>query len=181
MFNLKILITIAAFLFYFDCYPVKNANSTFGNSPNVKSEKSQNQTDEIPGDLLITLERTACYGRCPIYKLTIKADGSVLFDGERFTKTIGKAEGKISEDKVKKLIKEFENADYFALDGEYDCYQMTDNPSAFTSIQINGKNKKIKHYQGCESGSDEFEKELSNLTELENKIDEIIGTQKWIK
>ncbi len=130
---------------------------------------------------MIILERTACYGVCPIYKLTVKADGSVLFEGEKFTKTKGKAEGRISKEKVRELVKEFEKADFFDLNGEYDCYQMTDNPSALTSIQINGKKKSIDHYRGCRKGSADFEKELSKLTELENKIDEIAGTRKWIK
>src|ERR1041385_8201332 len=44
----------------------------------------------------ITLERTACFGTCPMYKLTIDSDGTVTFNGERFTKTTGIAKGKIS-------------------------------------------------------------------------------------
>src|SRR6059058_5801427 len=38
--------------------------------------------DEIPKDTLITLERTACFGTCPVYKLTISADGKVAFEGK---------------------------------------------------------------------------------------------------
>ncbi|MGI8670256.1 MAG: hypothetical protein ACR2J3_10500, partial [Aridibacter sp.] len=59
------------------------------------------------------------------------------------------------------------------------CYQVTDNPSAITSIQINGEKKSIDHYHGCREGDDDFEKELSKLTKLENKIDEIVGTKRW--
>ena len=144
---------------------------------------SKDQSAKIPDDLLITLQRTACYGICPIYKLTVKADGSVLFEGEKFVKTTGKVDAKISEEKVKQLIKAFDSADYFSLNGKYDsqnCYQVTDNPSASTSIQINGKTKSISHYRGCVEGTDDFKKELSKLTELENKIDEIVETKRWI-
>ena len=180
MFDWKISLTILVFLFYFDCNMVKNVSLPENISNNVEIANSQNQSEGIPDDLLITLERTACYGTCPIYKLIIKADGSILFEGERFTKTKGKAEGEISKEKVRKLIEEFKKVDYFNLNGKYDCYQMTDNPSAVTSIQINGKKKSIDHYHGCGDGNDKFEKELSKLTELENNIDEIVGTQKWV-
>ncbi|MCI0516543.1 MAG: DUF6438 domain-containing protein, partial [Woeseiaceae bacterium] len=43
----------------------------------------------------ITLERTACYGTCPMYKVTIASEGAVTFEGQRFTKTIGTAKGKM--------------------------------------------------------------------------------------
>ncbi|CAN5294869.1 hypothetical protein BH10ACI1_BH10ACI1_01500 [soil metagenome] len=185
MFGWKILLTTLILLFGFACNLVKTNNSTGNNSQNTQIDNSKNQlsSGEIPNDLLITLGRTACYGTCPIYKLTVKADGSVLFEGEKFTKTVGKAEGKISEIQVKQLIKEFENVDYFNLNGKYDsanCYQITDSPSAVTSIQFNGKQKSVDHYYGCQQGSDDFEKELAKLKNLENKIDEIVETKRWI-
>ncbi len=37
------------------------------------------QNVKIHADLRITLERTMCFGTCPDYKLTIRANGSVLF------------------------------------------------------------------------------------------------------
>lgn len=177
MFGWKILLTTLILLFYFDCNSVKNNNSTGNNLQN------QFVTDKLPEDLLITLTRSLCYGTCPAYTLSVKSDGSVLFEGEKFTKTVGKAEAKISGEKVRQLMKEFEDADYLNLNGKYDnqnCYQVTDNPSAITSIQIRGKQKSIDHYRGCKQGTDDFEKELAKLTQLENKIDEIVGTKRWI-
>ncbi|HLR04961.1 MAG TPA: hypothetical protein VK117_04060, partial [Pyrinomonadaceae bacterium] len=52
----------------------------------------------------------------------------------------------------------------------------TDLPSANTSIQIGARMKSVAHYRGC-GPSDE----LKALTELENKIDDIAGTEKWIR
>ena len=49
----------------------------------------------------ITLERTACFGTCPMYKVTIASDGAVTFQGQRFTKTIGTAKGKITADEFR--------------------------------------------------------------------------------
>jgi acetamidase/formamidase len=130
----------------------------------------------------ITLERTACFGTCPVYKLTIKSDGSVMFQGERFTKTTGTATGKISATDFRALVAEFEKSDYFSLADAYtpgtkECPRpTTDMPSAETSIHLNGRAKRVAHYHGCGN-----EGSLSKLTALEDKIDEVVGTQKWIK
>lgn len=130
----------------------------------------------------ITLERTACFGTCPMYKVTITSDGTVTFNGERFTKTAGVAKGKISPNDFRQLVAEFEKINYFSLPDAYApgtpvCPQrITDMPSANTSIKLNGKMKSVAHYHGCgDAGA------LAKLTALEKRIDEVASTQKWIK
>jgi len=134
------------------------------------------------GDDSITLERTACFGTCPMYKVTVTSDGTVTFNGQRFTKTTGVAKGKISREEFRQLVAEFEKIKYFSLPDSYTpgtpvCPQrITDMPSANTSISLKGKAKGVMHYYGCgDKGA------LAQLTALETKIDEVLGTQKWIK
>ena len=38
----------------------------------------------------MSLSRTACYGTCPVYSVTIDADGSITFQGREFVKSLGK-------------------------------------------------------------------------------------------
>jgi len=131
---------------------------------------------------LITLERTACFGACPMYTVTIASNGKVTFEGRRFTKVTGMARGKISRKAFRRLVKEFEAIDYFSLPDRYtpgtpDCPRMiTDLPSANTSLRLRGKVKAVMHYHGCGD-----EGVLAKLTALENRIDEVAGTKKWIK
>jgi hypothetical protein len=127
----------------------------------------------IPEDLIIRINRTPCYGTCPVYRMTVKADGNVKFFGQDHTEIKGETEGEISQEKIKQLIEEFKKANFFALQDKYtteDC--ATDMPSANTTIFINGQVKKIEHNVGCKAPPE--------LGVLENKIDEIVGTQKWI-
>ena len=133
-------------------------------------------------DDAITLERTACFGTCPMYKVMITSDGTVSFNGQRFTRTIGTAKGKITPNEFRALVTEFEKIDYFSLPDAYVpgtpvCPQrITDMPSANTSIRLKGKMKSVAHYHGCgDAGA------LAKLTALEKRIDEVAGTQKWIK
>lgn len=134
---------------------------------------------DIPGDLMITLERTECFGFCPVYKLTITADGAVVFEGRRFVKQEGTTiKRAITREQIKQLMAEFVRAKFFSLDDDYSEIRLscpTDQPSAFTSIRINGKSKTINHYLGC--GEPKVPKAL---TELENKIDEVVNTAQWL-
>jgi hypothetical protein len=52
----------------------------------------------------------------------------------------------------------------------------TDLPSAYTSITIDGRSKRVEHYHGCKGAEI-----LERLTGLENKIDETVNTKQWIK
>jgi hypothetical protein len=125
-------------------------------------------------DTIITLERTACYGKCPVYKLTVYGSGAVIYEGKDFVRTTGKAEETISQEQIKQLVSEFEKANYYSLNDNYMEVAITDLPYVNTSIAMDGKTKSIKHYCGDISAPEQ-------LTELENRIDEIVNTDQWVK
>ena len=41
---------------------------------------------DVPADALIHMQRTSCFGTCPIYAVTIDGRGAVTYDGERFVR-----------------------------------------------------------------------------------------------
>jgi hypothetical protein len=131
---------------------------------------------------VITLERSVCFGTCPSYKVTVASDGTVTFEGRDFVKTKGTATAQVKPEDFQKLVKEFEKTKYFSLDDKYEpgtpgCgVAATDLPSARTSIQMIGKMKSVSHYHGCRESE-----VLRSLSVLERKIDEIAGTEKWIR
>jgi hypothetical protein len=137
---------------------------------------------DAPPDTEITLFRTNCYGGCAVYTVTIRADGSVLYQGGEGAKTRGKIESHISQEKVRELVAAFKAIDYFSLADRYDhgskdCPNWgTDAPSAITSLTLNQKKKTVRHYLGC-SGSPV----IGKLAGLENKIDEAVNVKQWIE
>ena len=126
-----------------------------------------------PHEMMATLERTACYGTCPIYRLTVYRDGAVEYDGEQFVKVKGKATGQITADQVTELDAAFVAAHYFDLEDKYTDYEMTDMPSANTSYAGDGKHKAIEHYYGDS-------KAPPALQTLEDAIDRIVHVDQWI-
>jgi uncharacterized protein DUF6438 len=122
---------------------------------------------------VVSLERTACYGRCPIYKVTVLRDGTVLWEGERFVKTVGKATAKLPPAALAQLADAFKTADFFALHDKYESYDVTDHPSAVTTFDDGKRKKTVRHYHGDRSAP-------KAVYELEDAVDRIVGTAKWI-
>lgn len=121
-------------------------------------------------DVTITLERTVCFGACPDYLVTIHGDGTVEYEGRNFVAVQGIQTAHISDESVKRLVDEFYRAGFFSLQDRYE-QSVTDLPSQTTSITIDGKTKTVYRYG--------FEPQ--RLAELEDRIDEVAGTEKWVK
>jgi hypothetical protein len=145
-------------------------------------------------DALITLKRTGCYGPCPVYTLTIFADGTINFEAKRYwpdnkysddPRSTALIQSYISQEQLQQLISEFEKANYFSLNDSYvkeGCSRvLSDMHYVYTSFQSNGREKSIEHYMGCIENSDELRVYPKKLYELENKIDEIVNTKQWMR
>jgi hypothetical protein len=126
-----------------------------------------------PDVIIASLERTACYGTCPIYKVSIHADGRVEYHGERFVKRRGDATGQLTAAQLDALRNAFVRADYFKLAASYDHPQVTDAPGAITSYTDGGRTKSVPHNYGDETAP-------HALVELETKIDTLVGIEQWI-
>lgn len=117
----------------------------------------------------ITLERTACFGFCPIYKVILRSDNTATYIGERFVERQGTYKAYISN--FEYLAKIIEARRYFSLRNSYTA-PVTDLPSAITSVVRNGKRKTIDNY--ANSGPIE-------LWEIETLIDGLIANARWEK
>jgi len=135
-----------------------------------------------PGNLLrvkdwsslrISLERTACYGVCPVYEIEIKGDGSVTYCGKAFVKERGLRTKVISVESVRQLADRFGAADFFQLSGEY-VADITDMPTTVISVAFDGRSKAVLDYAGAMAGIPEA------VSELEDAIDTVTGADAWI-
>lgn len=57
----------------------------------------------------IRVERTMCYGNCPVYNVVVDKEGNVKYQGEMFVYKSGEYQWKISNKKVKQLRDLIEN------------------------------------------------------------------------
>lgn len=119
-------------------------------------------TSEI--ELIISLQRTACFGTCPIYKIEIFSDGSGIYTGTRFVENIGVTKFSLSETQLNLILTKAEAIGFTSMKEEY-SEPISDLPTTF--IQI--KDKKIRDYTGAPK----------TLKNLENLIDQLY--QKAVK
>jgi hypothetical protein len=124
--------------------------------------------------LKITLQRGPCFGFCPVYKVEIYGDGTVLYDGMRFVNTVGHQSERIPMEEVRRLVQLFRRTDFFSLKDEYRLLHAFDAPNYATSIEFDGKSKTVYDYLGTEVGMPK------SVVELEQAIDRTANTRRWI-
>jgi hypothetical protein len=126
----------------------------------------------------ITLERTPCFGTCPVYKLTVHSSGRVEFEGKDFVREKGKRTKQISGRDFARLVKKIESIHFFALEKRYDGkgpdgsgVTVTDLPTRKTTVTKGGESKTVENYFRGPPG----------LKELEELIDEVTNSARWIR
>jgi hypothetical protein len=121
---------------------------------------------------VVTLERGACFGACPIYRVSLYEDGRVVYEGERFVDVLGEQSSEIDPAAVQDLIATFDKAGYFGWDDEYTDLEVTDAPYITTSVTKDGMTKQIVRYTGNSSAP-------LLLPYLETWIDDVANARQW--
>lgn len=145
--------------------------------------------DVDPSDIVIRLQRTECYGRCPAYELEIRGDGEVVYRGGAFSLIEGEHSWRIAPSAVGELIALFRRADYFNLAGYYEL-QASDLPTYITGLSIGDQHKFVVDYGF--SGMAEAVASASLgpgrgppmppiVNEIENTIDRLAGAVSWVR
>ena len=149
------------------CAPRKAASPAAENSANAAQPA-------------ITLERTPCFGSCPVYIISVSPSGLVSFEGKAHVSQLGAATGHIPRQRVDSLLVELEQAGYLGFASRYALSEpacgryVTDLPSAISSATIRGQTKRIEHDHGCGGAP-------GALAVLEKRIDEVLGSDRWIE
>jgi hypothetical protein len=126
------------------------------------------------GPVLITLQRTPCFGFCPDYTVTIDGDGNVAYNGGRFVAVSGPQHGKASMEDVEALLRAFDAVHFETL---HDVYRanVTDLPSQIVTLTRNGRSKRVVDYAGVSVGMPQA------VTALEQQIDRAANTAQWVR
>jgi hypothetical protein len=126
----------------------------------------------------ITLERTACFGSCPVYTISVSSSGEVQYEGRAHVRKVGPATAKIPAVRVDALLSELDRGGYFTFADRYTSPELacgryaTDSPTAITSVTLAGRTKRITHDYGCGGAP-------GALVVLERRIDEVLNSGQW--
>lgn len=116
----------------------------------------------------IVLERTMCFGTCPVYRVEIYGDGIVRFHGEMY---VAKKEGaaSISTKEVEKLLNAFEKNQFLTLAKEY-APRATDHPSEIVTLHWEGGSYRSKQDTSARIG---------RLSSIADAVDRTAHITRW--
>lgn len=135
------------------------------------AKKAVKTAEQDNSKAVITFQTTACFGRCPIYTLTINGENkTATFMGVQNTEKIGTYTKSISKKELDELITAFEGAKFMSLENEY-MGPITDFPVKITTYTNNGQTKKIKTRSNVPE----------EITNLEKRLIEIGNSEGWKK
>ena len=139
-----------------------------------------------PSKTEIALQRSPCLGTCPNYKVTIHGDGRLVFTTDiapavpEFTivpgvLSPGTHEDRIASETVAALFARFQKAGFFDLRNSYRAERYIDGPTYVLTVDSGRRHKSVEDYVGREVGMPKV------VTELEDGVDEVAGTDRWVR
>jgi hypothetical protein len=94
----------------------------------------------------IDFQADACFGPCPIFTMTIFADGSALYDAKEYNEQMGQFKTSIKKPDLDSLFTLVANVNIFTLKDKYSMLA-TDHPTYTLTVKLkDGKNKTIVDY-----------------------------------
>lgn len=115
-------------------------------------------------ELSIAMQRTACYGTCPVYSVEIYDDLSVIYVGEKFVPLEGEHIFKIPRKKYNALVSAFTESGFFGFANDY-TKGISDLSTTYVEFRNNGKAKKIRDYYGAPAELKDLEKLVEQYVE----------------
>lgn len=126
-----------------DLQPANNNDVTVSNiSRNTVADFAP--SPYIPADAMISITRGSCMGSCPSYRVTVSANGDVVFTGLHHVSTMGTVMYKISPDAAYQLGSLMEHGGFFNFADSYAV--IPDAQRNETSLVWNKKIKTVVDY-----------------------------------
>ena len=133
---------------------------------NISCNTVSENTKEELNQIAISLEKTACFGTCPVFKIKIYNNGDAIFEGKKFVKKTGLIKFKVKQNEIQKILAKAKNIKFTKMLNEY-TEKITDLPTTY--IQI--KEKKIKDYYGAPKKLKDLEKLIEEIVLKTLKLD----------
>jgi hypothetical protein len=177
MKNLPLIFVSFAFLFL-ACS--KKTTTTTNKSDVTKSTTPK--VEEIPTPVtpeinpkvypIFSIRRTACFGKCPSYEAQILSDGTVTYNGKKYTDKEGLYVARYIPSELSNLIAKARNIGYVRMENRYPIdpkNMIADLPYTHTSYNDGKIEKRIANNYDCPP----------ELIEFESMIDEFLDRLQW--
>jgi hypothetical protein len=116
----------------------------------------------------IVMEKTACYGTCPVYRISLSGSGKAIYEGKKYVEKTGKFEKQLSAQQTQKIFSTFEASNFTDFRSEY-TEPVTDLPTTYLTFSHRGFSKTVKDYYNAPA----------ELKKLEKLVEEVANSEGW--
>lgn len=143
--------------------------SVLFSSCKVKKELSSTMNKD-PDSLVASMERSPCFGKCPVYKMELYASGYALYRGIKDAPLKGLYTSQIERTELENLLTTVNESSFFSFQDQYINPHITDIPTVKIYFRSGEKKKMV------ELRSDDYPDPVRSLDQF---FDRWIHTQNW--
>ena len=147
-------------------------------TPSVVTPKTTEVIVNIPKgidpNLVLSISRSGCFGKCPAYSFSLTSDGKAVYDGVAYVSKLGKHTTQVPKKDIDKFLLETEHAlslqqfkDKYPIKGEL----VSDLPTTKTYIRLGNTGKLIANNYDAPK----------EVLDLETRIENFAEGLKWVK
>lgn len=92
--------------------------------------------------LFMSLQRTPCFGTCPVYVVTVWQDGGAVYQGGQNAARVGRFVGHLDQVQRTALLRRAQELGFFTLEDRYDG-EVTDLPSTIITVVAGERRKQV--------------------------------------
>lgn len=123
-----------------------------------------------PVATVIEFEKTPCSGFCLTYKVEIKNNGEVYWNGIANVERLGLYRSNLTQEQLNDILAAFDEISFFELQDSYKSFMM-DLPTTFVGYTKNGHTKRIKAYDNIPD----------DLQALIKQVEVLLESLSWVK
>ena len=163
-----IFVTLCAVIFLFSCDRKKAQEPK--DTPSAPTTETP-QTDPTPDPKkdvyqVAGYQKTACFGKCPVYQVKFYSDGTVSWNGKMNVERMGMYNARVDESVLKGIKEKAFEVGFFDFQHEYPLTdKVVDLPSTITYIRVGDMEKIVRNTNDAPAGLEAFEKYLEEVIE----------------
>jgi hypothetical protein len=117
---------------------------------------------KVENELIVSLQRTPCFGQCPVFKIELFEDGKVVYVGRAYSKRVGTYRATATPEFVKAIQQKAADIKYLSFDAKYPKGEsmITDIPSTISFFKSGSESKMVHNNYDAPIELLEFERWL---------------------
>ncbi len=131
------------------------------------NETTDTATPAADAYAMVTMKRSSCFGRCPVYEVRFYTDGTIEYVGKMNVERLGTWRTRMSEEEVDALRQKIHEVGFWDFSPEYpdDGTVVTDLPTTTIVVRVGDMMKEVREKHGAPRTLKDFEKYLDGLLE----------------